>query len=79
MARLAVRTAASNGFVTITIGGHPKTLRAADGVSPALTRGSVAGTLEGVPEPSPERVPDLVVQQRVNGQRRTLEQSGLQI
>src|SRR5689334_14977539 len=38
-----------------------------------------SGPLEGVPESAAQRVPDLVVQQEVDRQRRTLQQPGLQV
>src|SRR5712691_7675314 len=38
-----------------------------------------AGTLERVPETPAQRMPDLVVQQEVDRQRRTLQQPGLKV
>jgi hypothetical protein len=40
---------------------------------------SVPGALKRIPEPAPERVPDLVVQQRVDGQGGALQQPRLEV
>src|SRR5215472_7030080 len=46
---------------------------------PALPPALPAGTFERVPESPAQRMPDFVMQQEVNGQRRPLEQPGLQV